>query len=237
MPDPAALITLRELAFTRRDFSLRVASWSLQPGQVVGLVGPNGAGKTTLLQLLAGVLRPSSGEVKVLGLDPVAQLPAVRQQIGIMSDDQAIFRMRIAKLMHLLSGYYPTWDRALVDTLLERFDLDRSARVDQLSKGQGTRLRLVLALAHRPKVVLLDEPGTGLDLTARRALLRTVLEVVGEGERSVIISSHMLGDVARISDRLLVLRDGAVIQDGPTHALVDDTVTLEERLLDWEAAG
>ena len=237
MTDPAALITLRDVEITRQDFTLRVDRWSLPPGQVIGLVGPNGAGKTTLLQLLSGVLKPTSGQVRVLGLDPVAQLPAVRQQLGFMSDDQSIFRMRIGNLLQLLSGYYPTWDRDLVETLLDRFKLDRSARVDQLSKGQGTRIRLVLALAHRPKVVLLDEPGTGLDLAARHALLRTVLDVVGEGERSVIISSHMLDDVARISDRLLVLRDGAVIQSGPTDALVDDDVTLEERLMDWGAAG
>ena len=211
--------------------------WSLLPGQVVGLVGPNGAGKPTPLQLLSGVLQPPSGQVRVLGLDPVAQLPAVRQQLGFMSDDQSIFRMRIGNLLQLLSGYYPTWDRGRVEALLDRVKLDRGARVDQLSKGQGTRIRLVLALAHRPKVVLLDEPGTGLDLAARHALLRTVLDVVGEGERSVIISSHMLDDVARISDQLLVLRDGAVIQSGPTDALVDDDVTLEERLMDWGAAG
>jgi ABC-2 type transport system ATP-binding protein len=237
MTDPAALITLRDVEITRRDFTLRVDRWSLPPGQVIGLVGPNGAGKTTLLQLLSGVLQPTSGQVRVLGLDPVAQLPAVRQQLGFMSDNQSIFRMRIGNLLQLLSGYYPTWDRDLVESLLARFKLDRGARVDQLSKGQGTRIRLVLALAHRPKVVLLDEPGTGLDLAARHALLRTVLDVVGEGERSVIISSHMLDDVARISDQLLVLRDGAVIQSGPTDALVDDDVTLEERLMDWEAAG
>lgn len=237
MTDPAALITLRDVEFTRQDFTLRVDRWSLPPGQVIGLVGPNGAGKTTLLQLLSGVLQPSSGQVRVLGLDPVAQLPAVRQQLGFMSDDQSIFRMRIGNLLQLLSGYYPTWDRGLVETLLDRFKLDRGTRVDQLSKGQGTRIRLVLALAHRPKVVLLDEPGTGLDLAARHALLRTVLDVVGEGERSVIISSHMLDDVARISDQLLVLRNGAVIQSGPTDALVDDDVTLEERLMDWGAAG
>ena len=234
---PEALVEVRELRCSRGAFTLEIPSWSLPPGQVLGLVGPNGAGKTTLLRLLSGELRPEAGKVRVLGLDPVARLAEVRRQVGAMSDEQAVFRVSIGRLLRLLSGYHPTWDDALVEELLARFDLDPGRRTWQLSKGEGTRLRILLALAHRPRLVLLDEPGAGLDLGARRALLRTVLEVVGEGDRSVVISSHQLEDVARISDALLVLRGGAVVQQGPTDVLLGEDHSLEERLLSWGAAG
>ena len=233
----APLATVNGLRLQRGSFVLNVPSWSLPAGQVVGLVGPNGAGKTTLLRLLAGLEAPTEGTVSVLGMDPVAQLPQVRQQLGFLSDDQALFSLPIGRLLSMLSGYYPTWDAQLVTELMTRFELDPKQRIDRLSKGASTRVRIVIALAHRPKVVLLDEPGLGLDLAARKSLLRTVVEIAGDGERSVVLSSHRLEDVARITDRLLVLRDGAVVKDGPTDALVDDQETLEERLVAWGAVG
>lgn len=234
---PAALATVNGLRLQRGSFVLHVPSWSLPAGQVVGLVGPNGAGKTTLLRLLAGLEAPTEGTVSVLGMDPVAQLPQVRQQLGFLSDDQALFSLPIGRLLSMLSGYYPTWDAQLVAELMARFELDPKQRIDRLSKGASTRVRIVIALAHRPKVVLLDEPGLGLDLAARKSLLRTVVEIAGDGGRSVVLSSHRLEDVARITDRLLVLRDGAVVQEGPTDALIDDQETLEERLVAWGAVG
>ena len=236
-PTSAPLAAVTGLRHVRGSFALDIPSWSLQAGEVVGLVGPNGAGKTTLLRLLAGLEAPTEGSVSVLGMDPVAQLPQVRQQLGFLSDDQALFALPIGKLLSVLSGYYPTWDPSLVSDLLDRFELDLKQRVEHLSKGAGTRLRIVLALAHRPRVVLLDEPGLGLDLTARKALLRTVVDIAGDGERSVVLSSHRLEDVARITDRLLVLGQGSVLQEGPTDVLVDDQSTLEERLMAWGAVG
>lgn len=236
-PLTSPLITIDGLRHTRGSFTLNIPDWTLERGQVVGLVGPNGAGKTTLLRLLAGFDAPSNGTVSVLGLNPVSDLPRVRQQLGYLSDEQPLFAMTVARLLHVLSGYYPTWDAALVSELLERFELTGAQRVDALSRGAQTRLRIILALAHRPSVVLLDEPGLGLDLAARKTLLRTIIDVAGDGDRSVVLSSHRLEDVARITDRLLVLQAGDVVQDGPTDSLVNDHETLEERLMAWGAAG
>ena len=154
-----------------------------------------------------------------------------------MSDDLPIFDMRIAPLLKMLSGYYPSWDRDLVESLLTRFHIDPRARVRELSKGEGTRIRLIIAMAFRPRVLLLDEPSSGLDLAGRRSLLESVLEVVRDPARSVVISSHMLLDVQRISDRLLVLNGGKVVREGPTDRLVGEERTLEEALVAWGAAG
>ena len=119
---------------------------------------------------------------------------------------------------------------------MQRFELDPRRKVGEVSRGQGTRLRLITALAFRPRVLLLDEPAAGLDLSGRRALLEIVLDVVRDGERAVVVSSHGLQDVERIADRLLVLDGGKVIREGPTNDLVGEDRTLEEALEAWGAA-
>lgn len=231
------LVSLEGLQVRRNGFTLEVPRWTLAPGQVVGLVGPNGAGKTTLLESLAGLRPTDGGRVEVFGLDPWHEQARVRSELGFMSDDMAVFAMRLDRLLRMVSGYYPSWDAALVESLLERFRLDPRMKVGKLSRGQGTRLRLVLAMAFRPRVLLLDEPAAGLDLGGRRALLETVLEVVRDPGRSVVVSSHLLLDVERIADRLLVLHEGRVVKEGSTHDLVGESRTLEEALLAWGAAG
>ncbi len=231
-----ALVQLNNVRCTRGDFELHIPEWSVQPGQVVGLVGPNGVGKTTLLRLLAGIDPSQSGDISVLGMNPVSDFVDVRSRCAFMSDDQPLFTMRIARLLQFMSGYYPSWDDDHVGELLERFELDPKANSNALSRGQGTRLRLLLAMAFRPDLLLLDEPGSGLDLAGRRELLKSVVEIAGTGERSVIISSHQLGDVERICDRLLVLNGGDVLREGTAEELIHDGQTLEEAMFAWGAA-
>ncbi len=229
------LIEVQNLKLSRGDFALELPQWSVAAGQVVGVVGNNGAGKTTLLGTLAGFWGPDSGSVRVFGMDPLHQTTKVRTRLGFMSDDMSVFDTKVGALLKMVSGYYPSWDPALVKTLTERFELDPSQRTTALSRGQGTRLRLILALAHRPQLLILDEPAAGLDLHGRRALLQSVLEVVQDPERTVLISSHMLADVERIADALLVLHHGKIIAQGPTDRLVGEHRTLEEAMTQWEA--
>ncbi len=235
--ESSELIRVEGLRVQRGRFVLDVPSWQLVAGQVVGLVGPNGAGKTTLLQTVAGLIKAAEGQVGVFGLDPWRNPVDVRSRLGFMSDDMPLFDLRVGPLLRQLSGYYPSWNPQLVQALLERFDLDVGDKVTSLSRGQGTRLRLITALAFEPRVLLLDEPAAGLDLGGRRALLRSVLEVVRDPGRSVVISSHLLADVERIADRLLVLEKGRVVREGGTDDLVGDDRTLEEALVQWGAAG
>ena len=232
----SALISVRDLSMRRGTFRLEVDHWEVPAGRVVGVVGPNGAGKTTLLRLLPGLDRPDQGTVRVLGRDPLADPVTVRRELGFMSDDQPLFLMRIDRLLRTLSGYYPSWDGALVERLLGLFELDPRRSVTALSRGQGARLRLLLALAFRPGIVVLDEPAAGLDIGGRRSLLKAVLEVVQDPTRSVVISSHQLSDLERITDELLVLDRGRVVECGPTDQLVGEERTLEEALMAWGAA-
>ena len=154
-----------------------------------------------------------------------------------MTDDMAVFDMTIARLLRALSGYYPSWDGDLCDALLARFKLDATRRVGALSKGDATRIRLVIAMSFAPRLLVLDEPATGLDVGGRRALLSSVLEVVRSPERSVVISSHQIADLERIADRLIVIDQGRVIEQGQMEELVAPGQTLEEALLEWGAAG
>ena len=232
-----ALIEVQNLRVDRGGFTLNVPGWSVEPGIVVGIVGPNGAGKTTLLDCLAGLTAPSEGTVRVMGRDPRVDPAYVRSRAGFMSDDRPLFDLSVARLLRTLSGYYATWDEDLVGQLLARFRIDPRLRVRDLSKGQGTSLRAVTALAFRPRLLVLDEPGTGLDLGARRTMLESILGVARDPERSVVVSSHQLADVERIADVLLVLREGRVVAQGPTDTIVQDGQSLEDTLFALRASG
>jgi ABC-2 type transport system ATP-binding protein len=231
------VIRIEDLAVRRGSFRLEVPSWSVPPGTVVGVVGANGAGKTTLLETLAGFRRPARGRVEVFGLNPMRHPVEVRSRLGWMEAEMPVWNMRLDRLLRRLSGYYPTWDDALARDLAQRFKLDLRSRPGKLSRGQGTRLRLITAMAFRPKLLVLDEPTSGLDLGGRDALMEVVLGSILDGEASVVISSHQLSDVARIADRLLVIDDGRVVQEGAADELIGDDRTLEEAVRAWGAAG
>lgn len=221
---------IADLVARRGDFTLDVPALSAGVGTVIGLVGRNGAGKSTLLQVLAGLHRCDRGTVRVFGLDPWKDGDRVRLRTGWMSDDMPIWALRIDELLRALRGFYPTWDDALVSSLLDRLELDPRRRVQTLSKGEHTRIRLLITLAFKPDLVLLDEPATGLDVPARRALLELILGVVRDGTRTVVISSHQVDDIERIADRVLLIERGRITADGTASEVAGSSPNLEERL-------
>ena len=226
------VLRCQDLRAQRGSFTLSIPSWEVPAGAVVGVLGPNGAGKTTLLRLLGGLEEERTGTVSVLGQDP-ARHPQVRSRVGIMSADAPVFDLRLDALLRFLSGYYDTWDDDYVQTLVARFGLDLGARPHTLSKGRGTALRLVTALAFKPTLLILDEPTTGLDLAARDALRATILEVVADPSRSVILATHELDEIGRLADRLLVLDGGQVTREGPIEDLLPEGRTLTEEARGW----
>ncbi len=218
------------LIHTLGTFTLDIPKFSAEPGTVVGLVGRNGAGKTTLLRALAGFGRPNSGSVRVLGRSPYQDPVGVRQRLAYMTDTQTVLPLPIGTLLKATAGFYPTWDAGLAASLVDRFELPLNKMPATLSKGEGTRLRLVLAMAFRPTVLLLDEPATGLDVVFRRAMLESVLEVVRDPERTVVISSHDIADLQRITDRVVLLKAGRITADGPADTLAGAGRTLEQMI-------
>ena len=232
------LSRVQNLEMTRNSFTLSVPEWTVRPGEVVGLIGPNGAGKTTLLELMHGVWRPDRGSLDVLGLDPFASPVELRSQVGFASEQVTLFPLTVAETMTFLSTYYPgRWDASHCEALMRRLGVRPEWRLGSLSKGQELAVRLVAAMAFRPRLLLLDEPTAGLDLGQRTRLFEILLELVGDDQCSVVISSHSLPDVERICDRLLVLIDGQVHGQGTTDELVGDERTLEEAMVAWGVAG
>ena len=202
----------------RREFGDKVAlrniSLTIPQGGVFGLVGGNGAGKTTLIKHILGLYRPQSGTVRVMGIDPTADPPAVLKQVGYLSEDRDLPGwMQIQELMSYLRAFYPDWDDRFVGELMEMFDLRPQQLIKSLSRGQLARVGLLAALAHRPKLLLLDEPSSGLDPVVRRDILGAVIRTVADEGRTVIFSSHLLDEVERVADRVAMLHAGAVVLD------------------------
>jgi ABC-2 type transport system ATP-binding protein len=172
-------------------------------GCVIGLVGENGAGKSTLIKHLLGLWRAETGSVNVFGLDPVLEPTAVLARIGYLSEQPDLPGwMRVAELLRYTQAFHPRWDTAYAGQLLKEFDLDVEARVKALSKGQRARLGLIAAEAHRPDLLILDEPSSGRDPIVRRDILEAIIRTVTDEGRTVIFSSHLLDEVERVSDHV-----------------------------------
>jgi ABC-2 type transport system ATP-binding protein len=189
----------------RRRWALQDCTLAIPPGRVVGLVGPNGAGKTTLLHLATGLLAPTSGTMQVLGERP-ADGRSQLARVGFVAQDTPVYTgLTVAK--HLQMGAYlnPGWDAELAANRIDQLGLDLRQRAGSLSGGQRAQLALTLATAKRPELLLLDEPVASLDPLARREFLKNLMEVVAEHEVSVVLSSHLVADLERVCDYLVVL--------------------------------
>ena len=203
-----------------RHAALDNVSFEASRGRIYGLVGANGAGKTTLIKYLLGLLRSRSGSVRVFGLDPVHHPVAVLRRIGYLSEERELPEwMRVDELMQYTQAYHPKWDIAYARELLETFNLDGSKTVKELSKGMRAQAGLVAAVAHRPDLLILDEPSSGLDAVVRKDILDAIVRTVTDDGRTVIFSSHLLEEVARMSDHVTMIHDGRVAFGGELEGI------------------
>jgi len=203
-----------------RTWALRDCTLAIPEGHVVGLVGPNGAGKTTLLGLATGLLAPTCGTITVLGERPAAG-PAQLARVGFVAQDTPVYtRMTVADHLRLGAWLNPGWDDSLARRRTGQLGLDPKQRAGSLSGGQRAQLALTLALAKRPELLILDEPVASLDPLARREFLRGLMEAVAERGLSVVLSSHLVGDLERVCDYLIVLVASRVRVAGEVSALL-----------------
>jgi ABC-2 type transport system ATP-binding protein len=208
---------VRVASLTRR-FGTKVAldnvSLTVPRGSVFGLVGANGAGKTTLIKHVLGLLRAAAGSVRVFGRDPVADPVGVLGRVGYLSEDPDLPGwMRVGELLRYTRAFYPGWDDAYAERLRNDFGLDPAARVKHLSKGQKARAGLLVALAYRPELLVLDEPSSGLDPIVRRDIMEAIIRAIAEEGRTVLFSSHLLHEVERVADRVAMIHRGRVVFD------------------------
>jgi ABC-2 type transport system ATP-binding protein len=203
-----------------RRWALTDCTLSIPAGHVVGLVGPNGAGKTTLLNLATGMLEPSTGTIEVLGGRP-ASSPAQLARVGYVAQDTPTYAgLSIADHLKFGAHMNPGWDAALAQDRIERLGLDPAQKAGKLSGGQRAQLALTLAIAKRPELLILDEPIASLDPLARREFLQILMEATADQELSVVMSSHLVADLERVADYLIVLVDSRVRVDGETDDLL-----------------
>ncbi len=199
-------------------------SLAVPVGSVCGLLGNNGAGKTTTIRMLMGHLYPSAGSVLTLGVDPHYQREETLQRIAYVSESMRLpWWMTVAGALRMNASLFPKWEARRADQLLDAFDLSRKSRFGLMSSGQRRKTLLLLALCQGAELLIFDEPANGLDLESRRAFLDCVLDLALEGNRTVLLSSHILSDLERVVDRIILLRKGRLLHSGVLDELKSGT--------------
>jgi ABC-2 type transport system ATP-binding protein len=203
-------------------FSLENLNLSLPTGTVMGFIGPNGAGKSTTIRILMGLVHQDRGRVRVLGHDMPADQSFAKFHLGYASEDLRLYgSATLAWHMKFVKSIYPTWDQAYADALAQRFDLKPAQKVKGLSHGQRVKAALLLVLARRPRLLVLDEPTTGLDPVARHEVLGALMEVLADDRRTILFSSHNTQDVEAISDRITFIDRGKIIDSDDKEHFLD----------------
>jgi len=208
-----AAIEINEVSKRYPFFHLDRVSLRLERGQIAGLVGPNGAGKTTLIRLLMGMVRQDAGAIEVLGHAIPQHQALAKQEVGFVSHDMNLFgSATLAWHMAFVRSIYPGWDSTYADSLVGRFHLHPAQRIKGMSSGERLKAMLLLVLARRPLLLVLDEPTVGLDPVARHEVLAELMEVLHDEDRSILFSSHNTLDVEQISDQIIFLDHGRIVE-------------------------
>jgi len=203
-----------------RDGVLKGVNLEVPEGAIFGFLGRNGAGKTTTIKLLLGLLKSSGGLCRIEGIDPQKDAIAVRRIVGYMAEDQQMYGwMRIEQIVKWVGSFYPEWDDKFTNKLVDMLELPRKSKVKTLSKGQNSKLALLLALGHRPRVVILDDPTLGLDPIARKEFLRYVIGILQSNGVTVFFSSHLLYEIEPVADYVAILDKGVIIKAEKTFDL------------------
>ena len=209
------LLQVENLSKDFGGFALRQVSFALPKGYIMGLIGPNGSGKTTTIKLILNMLRPSGGEIRLLGQDSVTGGREARAQVGVVFDSNCFCaQWTAAQAGRAVSGFYPNWDGRRFSRMLERFSIAPGKRVKELSKGMQMKLMLACAFSHDAKLLILDEPTGGLDPVSREELLELLAEYIEDGEHSVLFSTHITQDLERVADFITYLNGGELFYTG-----------------------
>ncbi len=232
------IIEVKNLRKNYANFQLHDISFSLEKGCIMGFIGENGSGKTTTIKLLLNVIDKLNGEIKIFGMDHIQSEVEIKHKIGyVPADDYFTVTATLSDHAKAMSPFYQTWDDAFFETIVETWNLPLRQKITEFSKGMKTKAMLALALAHRPSLLILDEPTAGLDPVARIEVLDILRQFVADGEKSVFFSTHITSDLDKIADYITLIHKGSIIESmqldqiEEKYALVDagiDEISINE---------
>jgi ABC-2 type transport system ATP-binding protein len=207
------IIEIKDLKKEYEEFVLDNISWNVPRGYIMGLIGPNGAGKTTTIKLIMNLISPDGGDIRVFGLNHSQNEKKIKNRIGYVGEEQYFYDYRSANWTgKFVSHFYKHWDMEKYHGLLEQFELPKKKMIRKFSKGMKVKLSLAIALSHNPELIILDEPTAGLDPVIRRDVLDLLQEITQDGSKTVLISSHITDDIARIADYITYMINGRIVR-------------------------
>lgn len=206
------VIEVKGLRKKYKDFELKDINLSLQKGMIMGFIGENGAGKTTTIKAILNLINPTSGEIKIFGLDNKKEEEKIKEDIGVVLDDSFLSEYLNAEdINKIMKNIYKNWDEKLFFEYIEKFKLPRKQISKEFSSGMKMKLKIATAISHKPKLLILDEPTSGLDPVARNEILDIFQEFIENGENSILVSSHITSDLEHIADYITFINEGKII--------------------------
>jgi ABC-2 type transport system ATP-binding protein len=203
---------------------------NMHRGEVVGLLGKNGAGKSTLMDVLLGFALPSGGESRVFGDRSDRMQPATKSRVGFVpQSDELMGTMTAQQHLALTASFYSHWDWELIQRLAAEWQVPMDRRISSLSGGERQKVATLMALGHRPELLVMDEPASGLDPVARRQFMRTILDIASDSSRTILYSSHIVGDIERTASHIWVMREGEMVWKGELDHLKESVVRIQIR--------
>jgi ABC-2 type transport system ATP-binding protein len=214
------ILEVKDLCRDFGGFKLDGVTFGLPKGSVMGFIGENGAGKTTTIKLMLNMIRKDSGDVRILGLDHIENEQDIKQHIGVVLDENHFHEaLKASDISAVMKNIFTEWDDGLFKKYLKKFGVTEDKTVKELSKGTKTKLSLSAALAHRPKLLILDEATGGLDPVIRSEILDIFLDVIQDEERAVFLSTHITSDLERIADYVTLIHEGRIVFSRPKDEL------------------
>ena len=227
----SAMMNVRGLAKKYPGFELKDVGFGVEPGYLVGFIGRNGAGKTTTIKSILGLTKPDSGIVELFGMNMREHEIECKQQIGIVFGEFGYYAdKRIRSITAVYKRFYKDWDKKKYRQYIEKFKLDESKRIKELSSGMKVKYSLALALSHNAKLLILDEPTSGLDPVSRDELTDIFREIVSDGEHSILFSTHVTSDLDKCADYIIYIREGSIIMQGDREEIINGYRLVQGRL-------
>lgn len=206
------ILEIKNLSKSYKNFKLENVSFSLEKGYIMGFIGPNGAGKTTTIKLIMNLIKRSSGEIKVFGLDNSLNEKEIKNRIGFVYDECNYFdNLSLKDNAKMIADFYDKWSWSEFDKYMDRFGLDKNQKIKELSKGMKTKFAIATALSHDAELLIMDEPTSGLDPIFRQEIITILQEYIEDGNKSIIFSTHIISDIEKMADYITFINKGQIV--------------------------